>query len=337
MRAVVVVEVLLDVRVRHDARPARRAREVRRGRGPVRVQDVEAVGQRVGLGDVAHLVLALEVGGDVRIVLGRAGHDGMQRGGRLRVARGKEGDLVARARRAPASDGRSRSRCRHGSAAERRSRPTRSARSSRGEADGAGFREQFEVLGDRGKGNRGVAAGEDVADLRDRSLAVGEVDRLVGDDVAVLALGERGLRQIGARDVGEVVVVVDVERADDRGIARRDATVRGRPSGAAGSSAEPPCRPRPSSRCPARGARRNRGSRSRRRSPRAARGRRPGRARPSPGRCGSRRPPASRRAGRRPRSRAARRGCRSARRPCRRRGRASSRRGSRAGPSACGS
>ena len=229
-RAVVLVEVLLDVGVRDHARARGRRREVRRRRGPMRVEEVERIGTRVRLGDVADLHLALEVRGRIGVVLRGARHDGVEAGGGLRVSGGEERDVVSAFDEAARQQRRSRVRCRRAREAGSRSRSMRSARSSL-EPDRSRPREQLEVFRDGRKRHGGVAARERVPDLRHGARAVREVEGLVREDISVLPGRERRLREVGARNVGEVVVVVDVQRSDDSGIAGRNSAVGGRRRG----------------------------------------------------------------------------------------------------------
>src|SRR5262245_64603705 len=71
--------------------------------------------------------------------------------------------------------------------------------------------EDVQMLRDLLKGHRFVAPGQEVADVRDRSVAVHEVQTLVRQHVTVRAGGQlrRGRR---AQHGLEVVVVVDPER-----------------------------------------------------------------------------------------------------------------------------
>ncbi|HEX8112519.1 MAG TPA: hypothetical protein VF516_32535, partial [Kofleriaceae bacterium] len=87
----------------------------------------------------------------------------------------------------------------------------RRAGAAAAELDDAGPRQEVEPLGDLGERHRRVAAGQQVADVADRALAVDQVERLVGEHLVALLERDRGPRLAEHRR--EVVVVVDVERA----------------------------------------------------------------------------------------------------------------------------
>src|SRR6188768_2663623 len=83
--------------------------------------------------------------------------------------------------------------------------------------DDSGLRPSLEMRGDECDGDRRVAAAENVADLADRTLAVGEVQGLVFQHLGVVAFDGGDLRKrflgdaLRGQRLGEVIVVVNAE------------------------------------------------------------------------------------------------------------------------------